>query len=84
MRPKFHIIYFEMGKIKGSSWSSASRFLFGLCFFQGKTEADENIHYGEIDFSTCQPEASSDSVKDSGQQEETLYTQVKVSKPENS
>ncbi|KAM8730918.1 B-cell receptor CD22-like [Acanthopagrus schlegelii] len=51
---------------------------------QGKTEADENIHYGEIDFSKRRPEASSDSVQDSGQQQETLYAQVNVSNPANS
>ncbi|XP_073344154.1 sialoadhesin-like [Pagrus major] len=50
---------------------------------QGQTEEDENIHYGEIDFSRCRPKPSPDSVQDSGQQEETLYAQVNVSKPAN-
>ena len=44
------------------------------------TEAeDENLHYGEIDFSMQRPKTSSDLLRDSGQQEETLYAQVKVS-----
>ncbi|XP_073344696.1 B-cell receptor CD22-like [Pagrus major] len=52
---------------------------------QGQTEGEEeNIHYGEIDFSRRRPEPSSDSVQDSGQQEETLYAKVNVSKPANS
>ncbi|XP_051267503.1 B-cell receptor CD22-like [Dicentrarchus labrax] len=46
-------------------------------------EEEENIHYGEIDFSKRRPEPSSDSVQDSGRQQETLYAQVKVSKPAN-
>ncbi|KAM8731264.1 myelin-associated glycoprotein-like [Acanthopagrus schlegelii] len=47
-------------------------------------EEEEDIHYGEIDFSRHRPEASSDSVQDSGQQEEeTLYAQIKVSGPAN-
>ncbi|KAM9337562.1 sialic acid-binding Ig-like lectin 13 [Symphorus nematophorus] len=44
----------------------------------------EEIHYGEIDFSKRRPEPSSASVKDSGQQLDTLYAQVKVSKKANS
>ncbi|XP_051267466.1 vascular cell adhesion protein 1-like [Dicentrarchus labrax] len=47
-------------------------------------EKEEDIHYGEIDFSKRRPEPSSDSVQDSGQQQETLYAQVKVTKPANS
>ncbi|KAK9527933.1 hypothetical protein VZT92_014448 [Zoarces viviparus] len=39
-----------------------------------------DIHYGEINFSNWRPEPSSASVQDSGQQEDTLYAQVKVSK----
>ncbi|XP_076617899.1 B-cell receptor CD22-like [Chaetodon auriga] len=51
----------------------------------GKREVEgEDIHYGEIDFSKRRPEASASSVQDSGQQEDTLYAQVKVSKTANS
>ncbi|CAI5673620.1 unnamed protein product [Oreochromis niloticus] len=42
-----------------------------------KEEEEENIHYGEISFSTLPYEASSDSVWDSGQQQETVYAQIK-------
>ncbi|XP_030254668.1 LOW QUALITY PROTEIN: sialic acid-binding Ig-like lectin 12 [Sparus aurata] len=45
--------------------------------------AAENIHYGEIDFSKRRPEPSSDSVQDSGQQQDTVYAQVNVSEPAN-
>lgn len=41
---------------------------------------DENIHYGEIDFSMHRPKTSSDLPRDSGQQQEILYAQVKVSR----
>ncbi|XP_075968645.1 myelin-associated glycoprotein-like [Anarhichas minor] len=44
-----------------------------------ETETGE-IHYGEINFSNWRPEPSSASVQDSGQQQDTLYAQVKVSK----
>ncbi|XP_038581438.1 sialic acid-binding Ig-like lectin 12 isoform X2 [Micropterus salmoides] len=47
-------------------------------------EKEEDIHYGEIDFSKWSPELSSDSVQDSGQQQDTLYAQVKLSQPANS
>ena len=47
----------------------------------GNTE--ENIHYGEIDFSKRRPEPSSDSAQDSGQQQDTLYAKVNVSEPAN-
>ncbi|XP_028425172.1 vascular cell adhesion protein 1-like [Perca flavescens] len=40
----------------------------------------EDIHYGEIDFSKQRPEASSSSEQDRGQQQDTLYAQVKVSR----
>ncbi|XP_068565789.1 sialic acid-binding Ig-like lectin 13 isoform X2 [Cebidichthys violaceus] len=40
---------------------------------------EEDINYGEINFSRCGPEPSSVSVQDSGQQQDTLYAQVKVS-----
>ncbi|KAG8009375.1 B-cell receptor CD22, partial [Nibea albiflora] len=50
-----------------------------------KTEEGEgNIHYGEINFSKRRPEPSPASVQDSGQQQDTLYAQVKVSKTANS
>ncbi|XP_044032907.1 vascular cell adhesion protein 1-like isoform X3 [Siniperca chuatsi] len=49
-----------------------------------KTEEEEDIHYGEIDFSKRRPAPSSDSAQDSGQQQDTLYAQVKVSQPANS
>ncbi|XP_013763337.1 myelin-associated glycoprotein-like [Pundamilia nyererei] len=44
---------------------------------------EENIHYGEISFSVLRNEASSDSVQDRGQQQDTVYAQVKVNKPKN-
>ncbi|XP_019218762.1 sialic acid-binding Ig-like lectin 7 [Oreochromis niloticus] len=44
-------------------------------------EVQENIHYSEINISTH--EASSDSVQDRGQEQDTVYAQVKVTKPEN-
>ncbi|XP_041817676.1 sialoadhesin-like [Chelmon rostratus] len=47
-------------------------------------DEEEHIHYGEIDFSKRRPEASSSSVQDNGQQQDTLYAQVKVSKTANS
>ncbi|XP_034718190.1 vascular cell adhesion protein 1-like [Etheostoma cragini] len=43
----------------------------------------EDIHYGEIDFSRRTPEPSSASRQDSGQQQDTLYAQVKVSRTAN-
>ncbi|XP_070784314.1 B-cell receptor CD22-like [Enoplosus armatus] len=46
-------------------------------------EKADDIHYGEIHFSQRRPEPSSDSVQDSGQQQDTLYAQVKVSQPAN-
>ncbi|XP_067434775.1 V-set and immunoglobulin domain-containing protein 1-like isoform X2 [Thunnus thynnus] len=48
-----------------------------------KTE-EEQIHYGEISFSKRRPGPSSDSAQDSGQQQDTVYAQVKASKPTNS
>ncbi|XP_045920715.1 vascular cell adhesion protein 1-like [Micropterus dolomieu] len=45
---------------------------------------NEDIHYGEIDFSKLRPDPSSDSAQDRGQQQDTLYAQVKVSQPANS
>ncbi|XP_042069547.1 sialic acid-binding Ig-like lectin 7 [Haplochromis burtoni] len=51
----------------------------------GKTEEEEeNIHYGEINFSTLGYEVPSGSMQDRGQQQDTVYAQVKVNKPENS
>ena len=44
----------------------------------------EDIHYGEIDFSRLGSKPSSDSAQDSGQQLDTVYAQVNVSKPSNS
>ncbi|XP_014268651.3 B-cell receptor CD22-like [Maylandia zebra] len=44
---------------------------------------EENIHYGEINFSVLRYEASTDSVQYRGQQQDTVYTQVKVKKHEN-
>ncbi|XP_019218765.1 sialic acid-binding Ig-like lectin 7 [Oreochromis niloticus] len=50
-----------------------------------KTEGEEeNIHYGEINFSMVGYEVPSDSVRDRGEQQDTVYAQVKVNKPENS
>ncbi|XP_069007229.1 sialic acid-binding Ig-like lectin 14 [Embiotoca jacksoni] len=50
-----------------------------------KTEEDEEaIHYGEIDFSKLRPEKSSESVQDSGQQQDLVYAQVRVSEPADS
>ncbi|XP_071340525.1 B-cell receptor CD22-like [Trachinotus anak] len=45
---------------------------------------EENIHYGEINFSQLRPELSSASLQDSGQQQDVVYAQVKVSKRANS
>ncbi|XP_039473046.1 sialoadhesin-like [Oreochromis aureus] len=45
---------------------------------------EENIHYGEISFSKLGFEESSESVQDRGQQQDTVYAQVKVNKPVNS
>ncbi|XP_039645570.1 vascular cell adhesion protein 1-like isoform X2 [Perca fluviatilis] len=45
-------------------------------------EKEEDIHYGEIDFSKLRPELSSE--QDRGQQQDTLYAQVKVSQTANS
>ncbi|XP_030613068.1 vascular cell adhesion protein 1-like [Archocentrus centrarchus] len=50
---------------------------------EGK-EIEGNIHYGEISFCNLGYEASSDSVQDRGQQQDTVYAQVKVNRPENS
>ncbi|XP_042337704.1 vascular cell adhesion protein 1-like [Plectropomus leopardus] len=50
----------------------------------GKATETEDIHYGEIDFSKRRPEASSSSVQDSGQQQDTLYAQVNVPETANS
>ncbi|XP_054478932.1 myelin-associated glycoprotein-like [Anoplopoma fimbria] len=41
---------------------------------------EEDIHYGEINFSRRGPELSLALVQDSGEHQDTLYTQVKVSK----
>ncbi|XP_042255086.1 sialic acid-binding Ig-like lectin 12 isoform X2 [Thunnus maccoyii] len=48
------------------------------------TTEEEQIHYGEISFSKRRPGPSSDSAQDSGQQQDTVYAQVKASKPTNS
>ncbi|XP_049421921.1 myeloid cell surface antigen CD33-like [Epinephelus fuscoguttatus] len=48
-----------------------------------KAEEEEDIHYGEIDFSKRGPGPSSASEMDSEQQQDPLYAQVKVSKTEN-
>ncbi|XP_022622197.1 vascular cell adhesion protein 1-like [Seriola dumerili] len=45
-----------------------------------KTEEEDDIHYGEIIFSKRRPEPSSASLQDSGQQQDMVYAQVKVSK----
>ncbi|KAM6971599.1 sialic acid-binding Ig-like lectin 12 [Tautogolabrus adspersus] len=52
-----------------------------MALHQPPPETEETIHYGEIDFSGRRPERLSVSVQDSGQQQETLYAQVNVSKP---
>lgn len=41
---------------------------------------EEGVHYGEINFSRLRSGPSSVSEQDGGQQEDTLYAQVKVSK----
>ncbi|XP_026218070.1 sialic acid-binding Ig-like lectin 12 isoform X2 [Anabas testudineus] len=56
----------------------------GGCAASKEQEEEENIHYGEISFFKLQTEASSDSVQDSGQQQDTVYSQVKMSKTANS
>ncbi|XP_041817307.1 B-cell receptor CD22-like isoform X2 [Chelmon rostratus] len=48
------------------------------------SKTEEDIHYGEIDFSKQRPELSSSLVQDSGQQQDMLYAQVKVAKPASS
>ncbi|XP_060921101.1 uncharacterized protein LOC132994632 [Labrus mixtus] len=48
---------------------------------QARASEVEELHYGEIDFSKLRPKVSSNSTQDSGQQQETLYAQVNVSKP---
>ncbi|KAM8823599.1 cell adhesion molecule 3-like isoform 2-T5 [Spinachia spinachia] len=44
------------------------------------TTEEEGVHYGEINFSRLGPGPSSVSEQDSGEQQDTLYAQVKVSK----
>nr|XP_033494720.1 sialic acid-binding Ig-like lectin 6 [Epinephelus lanceolatus] len=44
---------------------------------------EEDIHYGEIDFSKRRPGLPSASKQDSGQQQDPLYAQVKVSETAN-
>ncbi|XP_034718189.1 sialic acid-binding Ig-like lectin 14 [Etheostoma cragini] len=44
-----------------------------------KGEEEEGIHYGAIDFFKQRPQASSSSEQDRGQQQDSLYAQVKVS-----
>ncbi|XP_034561972.1 vascular cell adhesion protein 1-like [Notolabrus celidotus] len=48
---------------------------------QARASENEDIHYGEIDFSKLRSEPSSNPEQESGQQQDTLYAQVKVSKP---
>ncbi|XP_037613395.1 B-cell receptor CD22-like isoform X1 [Sebastes umbrosus] len=48
------------------------------------SKTEEDIHYGEIDFSKRRPEPSSASEQDSGQQQDTLYAQVNVSQTASS
>ncbi|XP_035862768.1 sialic acid-binding Ig-like lectin 14 isoform X2 [Sander lucioperca] len=48
------------------------------------SKTEEDIHYGEMDFSRHRPEPSSSSEQDRGQQQDTLYAQVKVSQTANS
>ncbi|XP_034718675.1 sialic acid-binding Ig-like lectin 12 [Etheostoma cragini] len=48
------------------------------------SKTEEDIHYGEIDFSRQNPEASSSSEQDRGQQQDSLYAQVKVSQTADS
>ncbi|XP_037613406.1 B-cell receptor CD22-like [Sebastes umbrosus] len=48
------------------------------------SKTEEDIHYGEIDFSKRRPEPSSASEQDSGQQQDTLYAQVNVSETASS
>ncbi|KAK2886817.1 hypothetical protein Q8A73_020763 [Channa argus] len=46
------------------------------------TKEEENLHYGEIHFSNPSTEESSGPVQDSGQQQDTVYAQVKGSERE--
>ncbi|XP_037613404.1 B-cell receptor CD22-like [Sebastes umbrosus] len=48
------------------------------------SKTEEDIHYGEIDFSKRRPGPSSASEQDSGQQQDTLYAQVNVSQTASS
>ncbi|XP_068604183.1 myelin-associated glycoprotein [Brachionichthys hirsutus] len=50
----------------------------------GRAKEKEDVRYGVIDFSKRRPETSSSSVLDSGQQQEVLYTQIKMSQTANS
>ncbi|XP_037613529.1 myeloid cell surface antigen CD33-like [Sebastes umbrosus] len=48
------------------------------------SKTEEDIHYGEIDFSKRRPEPSSALEQDGGQQQDTLYAQVNVSETASS
>ncbi|XP_071764977.2 B-cell receptor CD22 [Centroberyx gerrardi] len=47
---------------------------------ESASEAEEEIHYGEIDFSKLEPKRFSDAVQ-VGEQQDTEYAEVKVSQP---
>ncbi|XP_051803450.1 sialic acid-binding Ig-like lectin 13 [Acanthochromis polyacanthus] len=51
---------------------------------QNQTGEEEEIHYGDIKFSDQRPAPSSVGEQDSGEQQETVYSQIQVSKPESS
>uniref|UniRef100_UPI0037E83161 sialic acid-binding Ig-like lectin 12 n=1 Tax=Semicossyphus pulcher TaxID=241346 RepID=UPI0037E83161 len=55
-----------------------------LALQQSASVTEDNIHYGEINFSARKPEPVSVSVQDSAQQLDTLYAEVKVSEATNS
>ncbi|XP_035811484.2 B-cell receptor CD22-like [Amphiprion ocellaris] len=51
---------------------------------QNQTGEEEEIHYGDIKFSDRRAAPSSVSEQDSGQQQETVYARIQVSKAESS
>uniref|UniRef100_UPI0037E83AAE B-cell receptor CD22-like n=1 Tax=Semicossyphus pulcher TaxID=241346 RepID=UPI0037E83AAE len=55
-----------------------------LALQQSASVTEDNIHYREINFSARKPEPVSVSVQDSGQQQDTLHAEVKVSEATNS
>ncbi|XP_034561971.1 sialic acid-binding Ig-like lectin 12 [Notolabrus celidotus] len=55
-----------------------------LTLQQPTSQSEDSIHYGEIHFSVRRPEPLSVLVQDSGQEQDSVYAQVKVSQPASS